>query len=432
MESAEFPQELIDLFIDELNAQDDDASWQALKSCSLVSNPFRRRAAQHLFQRIRTRRRGFTLSEQIAQTHELRNIIQNNHHFRSCIRVLEVDAALGTPPSAIHEIMDIMMLEGQIHGSGGGIHTFELCGSLWESMSIEFQSSILKFVMGGTSTVQQGPLRSIRFTDQRLLSPLLLTSCTGTVTDLTLHDSQFLVNYPRDSTAPSIRLKSLCVALCLANFIATLNNQSATVILSELESFVLHTGAPNSQVGDALAKVLLLTAETLRTLEIRQKFSYASIRSALPWCTDLGLLPRLTFLRLYFEAEDATRLYTLKPALQLLDPSLHSSTSIQTIEIVVDILVKSKANAYTICYAQHGWKKLDEDLASQRCCFLRTVSILTRVGLAYAVVDEQKELASIRRNHNEHLLSTFTNLSASTSVNLNIVVEIFFRRSPST
>ncbi|KAF8158411.1 hypothetical protein B0H34DRAFT_859186 [Crassisporium funariophilum] len=431
MVSALFPQELTDLFIDALapQADDDVGSWQALKSCSLVSHSFRHRAAKHLFYRIQTRRRGFDWSDQIAQTQELRDTIRNNPHFRSCMRVLQIGTTLGTAPSAIHDIMDIMMLEGQIHGSGGGVHTFEVCGDIRESLSIELESSILKFVMGGTCTAQKGHLQRIRVAKQQL-SPLFLTKCTGTVTDLALHYSRFVNNQTMDITTPVIRLKKLSVAFNLVNFMATLTKQSASVILSELESFVLHTGSTNIQVVNALEELLLLTADSLRTLEIRQKLCHASIRCALPWCTDLGLLPRLTCLRLYFGTDDAIHLWTLKPALQLLDPSLHSSTAIQAIEIVVDTIVSGKPNLYTACCAHHGWQTLDEDLASQRCYFLRTVDILIRVGLAYDIDDQQKELETVRMKYYDYFLGAFTKLSASASVNLNIVVEVYFEGTP--
>ncbi|KAF8154176.1 hypothetical protein B0H34DRAFT_861044 [Crassisporium funariophilum] len=437
MSSAVVPQELQDHIIDTLAAQGTVRSRRALKSCSLVSHSFRHRATRHIFRRIRTDNysddgslhHSRMLQARILQYRELRDTIQNNPHLRSCMRVLQVETAIGKVgderdklwlPSAMYEVLDIMRLQGQINGSKDGIQKLEVLGKHWRKKSNEkLQSSILKFVMEGGPCrgAQRGPLQRIRFGHMNHLSPLLLTRCAGSVTEMTLHSSRFL-GHPRDFTTPSIRLKKLSIDYSLCNFIETLVEQCATVVLSELESLTFHPRRMGFKETWALGKLLSLTAKTLRTLEIRQTFIAVSPLSC---CRDLGSLPRLTLLRLCFDNEIPT--LATDHTLQLLDPSLHSPISIQAVEIAVSHVVSWHKMSYIICHHRHQWHKLVEDLTSPRCHLLRTVNIVIRVGLAYVVEDQEEELARVRRDHYLFFRTTFAQLSAL--VTLNIVVEVY-------
>ncbi|KAF8154179.1 hypothetical protein B0H34DRAFT_80003 [Crassisporium funariophilum] len=283
MADAIVPQELQDLIIDTLAAQADNdiGSWPALKSCSLVSHSFRHRAAKHLFYKIRIDNylSAHSGSREI-QAREiryqlLRDIVKKNAHLRSCMRVLQIETAIGKGerfflPYAMYEVLDVMRRPGQINGSEGGIHTLEVYEPYWKKKPREkFQSSLLNFVKEGGPCrgAQRGPLQTIRFGHMNNLSPLILTRCAGSVTEMTLHSSRFL-GHPRDFTTPSIRLKKLSIDHSLCNFIETLVEQCATVVLSKLESLTFHPRRMGFEETQALGKLLSLTAKTLRTLEM--------------------------------------------------------------------------------------------------------------------------------------------------------------------
>ncbi|KAF8959633.1 hypothetical protein BDZ97DRAFT_1385761 [Flammula alnicola] len=68
------PREIVDLFIDQLHENDDEASWKALRACLLVCRAFCHRSRYHLFRQINLS--GKTSSKMSPRLHSLLEIIK--------------------------------------------------------------------------------------------------------------------------------------------------------------------------------------------------------------------------------------------------------------------------------------------------------------------------------------------------------------------